>query len=310
MQIIECNISSSFEDGAWVYIRGKIPNNDIGKLPILFAHGATFSPSSGYDLPLPWKDGKNKSMMDIFVEYGYPCFFLDFRGVVGRSYIPEFMKIPPTEDLINNPVYSTHEHATQDIYDAVKWITSLGYKKVHGKSWSGGTTSLYNCAVRYPELFETICLYGQKWLDPKEHKPVHNHVSFNKNSQLGRRYSGLTYSNGLNVIPANFYKIWFEHINWLINEYNKFIPRGMIIEMNNSWNKNKILYESNSINVPILMLGSEFDSLTNPKMQYAAYNYINSPKKDIYIIPNSTHYCPVEPKRDEMIGLMLNFYET
>lgn len=309
MQVIEYNVPSSFADGEWIYVRGKLPNIDIGKAPILFTHGATFSPSSGYDLPLPWR-GERKSMMDILVEYGYPCFFLDFRGAVGRSYIPEFMKTECPPELYNVALYATHDHATQDIHDAAKWIISLGYNKIHGKSWSGGTTSLYNCAVRYPELFETICLYGQKWKKLHKGSFYEHHQPLNIPGQYERRYKGIPENKKDLIIPKIYYDIWLQEAIHLSNTYNEYIPRSIIIEMNEGWYKGKNLYESESIDMPILILGSQYDYLTPKRMQFEAYDYIKSPRKDIYIIPNSTHYCPVEPMRGEMIDILLNFYDS
>jgi pimeloyl-ACP methyl ester carboxylesterase len=119
---------------------------------VLFVHGATGSPESGFDLKL---DGL--SWMEWMARQGNDVYFVSVRGY-GRSTRPREMDEPP----MNNPPVVRTDTAARDVGAAVDFIRSrrsVDKISLLGHSWGTTIMALYttqnNAKVHRPRALRT-----------------------------------------------------------------------------------------------------------------------------------------------------------
>ena len=302
--------------GVQLHVRNKRPAALARFAPdnvVLFVHGATGSPETGFDLAL---DGL--SWMDWMARQGNDVYFVSVRGY-GGSTRPREMNEPPQD---NPPVVRTGD-AARDVGAAVEFIRKRrGVRKVTliGHSW--GSTIMPFYTAQNNDKVERLALFAPGWLRTQGASPTDG------GGQLGayrivteegvrrRRGSGLPPGKQEELMPARWLDAYFEAAfasdPWSATQQPRAFraPNGVVQDSREFTNVGKPLYNPAEIRVPTLLILAEWDADTPLYMARTLFPLlVNVPSKRLVVIGEGTHVVLGEKNRMQLFREVQLFFE-
>ena len=244
------------DPGVQLHVRNKRPTTLTRYAPdnvILFVHGATGSPETGFDLAL---DGL--SWMDWMARQGNDVYFVSVRGY-GRSTRPREMDAPPLE---NPPVVRTPD-AVRDVGTAVDFIRARrGVAKVTliGHSW--GATIMPAYTAGHNDKVHRLAMFAPGWLRTQGVSPTDGggklgaYRVVTEEGVRRRRGSGLPPGKQEELMPARWLDAYFEAAfasdPWSATQKPRAFraPNGVVQDSREFTNVGRPLYDPAQIRVP------------------------------------------------------------
>ena len=314
--IIEDFMVPAADAGVQLHVRNKRPADLTQFTPgniILFVHGATGSPDTGFDLKL---DGL--SWMEWMARQGNDVYFVSVRGY-GRSTRPREMNEPP----LNNPPVVRTDTAARDVGAAVDFIRQRrGVDQISllGHSW--GTTIMAVYTTQNNAKVQRLTLYAPGWLRTQGQSLV------DTGGQLGayrivteaavrrRRGTGLPPGKQEELMPARWLDAYleaaFESDPWSATQNPRAFraPNGVVLDGREYTNVGKPRYNPADIKVPTLLILAEWDADTPLYMAQTLFPLlVNAPSKRLVVIGEGTHVVLTEKNRMQLFREVQLFFD-
>lgn len=303
MNCCEYRIPSS-DDGIHIYVKRKYTK--ISKEnPIIICHGASWSPSTVYDLKLTCDVYKEVSFMDLLALAGYDVYYLDYR-VMGKSGYPDWLL--KTNNQIGKTSYNSHQDCVNDLKDVIDFFK---LDKVHLIGWSTGTSVISMYHLQNKNKVKSLMLHG-----PKNRKVINEFLlplfvftkdSLTNSAPFVNKRAGKN-PNYIKNVPLYYIKTWWDAI--LNSTKNPIVCKGMHNEMAKTWCSGIDLFKIEDITCPTMVVSGDYDDLTPIEDCREVFNRISSEKKEFYVCKSSGHYSAIEPKRAELLAKYLGFLEV
>ena len=316
MLITEDFMIPAADAGIELHVRNRRPAELTRFAPdniILFVHGATGSPESGFDLKL---DGV--SWMEWMAERGNDVYFVSVRGY-GRSTRPREMDEPP---MANPPIVRT-DTAARDVGAAVDFILkrrNVAKISLLGHSWGCTIMALYTTG--HNDKLHRLALYAPGWLRTQG-------VSLtDQGGSLGayrivtaemvkkRRGTGLPPGKQEELMPARWQEAYmeaaFEADPWSKTQNPRAFraPNGVVLDSREYANAGIPRYNPADIRVPVLLILAEWDADTPLYMAQTLFPLLtNVPAKRLVVIGEGTHVVLAEKNRMQLFREVGLFFE-
>jgi pimeloyl-ACP methyl ester carboxylesterase len=304
------------DPGVQLHVRNKRPADLTLFTPgniILFVHGATGSPESGFDLKL---DGV--SWMEWMAAQGNDVYFVSVRGY-GRSTRPREMDEPPMK---NPPIVRT-DTAARDVGAAVDFIRKRrGVDKISllGHSW--GTTIMAVYTTTNNAKVERLALFAPGWLRTQGASltdaggPLGAYRIVTAEAVKKRRGTGLPPGKQEELMPARWLDAYleaaFESDPWSATQSPRAFraPNGVILDSREYTNVGKPRYNPADIRVPTLLILAEWDADTPLYMAQTLFPLLtNAPSKRMVVIGEGTHVVSTEKNRLQLFREVQLFFD-
>ncbi len=211
---------------------------------------------------------------------------------------------------INNITANIHTFTIKDIPDikkAAEYIINEIKKITDDKCYLVGTSLGGYVAMEIikqnPNLIKKACLINTTWSEDTDFK-IQNRKNIIKDLEIIKddNFIGINDKN----IKSYLHNITTEKINLLKEMANQIGRQGLINQHKLALSRTN--YKSNMLisNIPFLIIGSEFDEITNPSVHYQMNEEL--PLSDICIIDNCSHLSPIDSPY-EVSKLLLNWIE-
>lgn len=307
---------ASAEPGIELSVRNKRPAN-LARFTsdniVLFVHGSTGSPETGFDLRL---DGV--SWMEWMASRGYDTYFVSVRGY-GKSTRPREMNEPPEK---NAPIVRTST-AVQDVGAAVDFVLKRrGVSKINllGHSW--GTTIMAAYTSQNNAKVNRLTLYAPQWLRAQGASLT------DSGGNLGayrivtgegvkkRRATGLPGGKQEELMPPRWLDAYLEAAYasdpWSSTQNPKAFraPNGTVLDSREYWNAGKSIYDPADIRVPTLLILAEWDADTPLYMAQTLFPKLtNAPLRRLIVIGEGTHIVLTEKNRMQLFREVQAFFD-
>ncbi len=316
MLITEDLMVPAADPGLHLHVRNKRPADLDRFTPgniILFVHGATGSPESGFDLKL---DGL--SWMEWMAEQGNDVYFVSVRGY-GRSTRPREMDEPP----MNNPPIVRTDTAARDVGAAVDFILARrGVNRISllGHSW--GTTIMALYTTQHNAKVHRLALYAPGWLR------MQGRSLTDAGGELGayrivtaqavkaRRGTGLPPGKQEELMPAHWLEAHLEAAfasdPWSATQSPRAFraPNGVVLDSREYANAGRPRYNPADIRVPTLLILAEWDADTPLYMAQTLFPLlVNAPTKRLVVIGEGTHVVQNEKNRMQLFREVQLFFD-
>ena len=304
------------DPGVQLHVRNKRPADMTKFTPgniILFVHGATGSPESGFDLKL---DGL--SWMEWMARQGNDVYFVSVRGY-GRSTRPREMDEPP---LKNPPIVRT-DTAARDVGAAVDFIrTRRGVDKISllGHSW--GTTIMAVYTTMNNAKVHRLSLYAPGWLRTQGASltdtggPLGAYRIVTGEAVRKRRGTGLPPGKQDELMPPRWLDAYLEAAfaadPWSATQNPRAFraPNGVVLDSREYANAGKPRYNPADIRVPTQLILAEWDADTPLYMAQTLFPLlINAPSKRMVVIGEGTHVVLTEKNRMQLFREVQLFFD-
>lgn len=302
--------------GFQLHVRNKRPAGLTQFKPgniILFVHGATGSPESGFDLKL---DGL--SWMEWMARQGNDVYFVSVRGY-GRSTRPREMDEPP---MNNAPIVRT-DTAARDVGAAVDFIRKRrGVDKISllGHSW--GTTIMAVYTTTNNEKVERLALFAPGWIRTQGASltdaggPLGAYRIVTAEAVRKRRGTGLPPGKQEELMPSRWLDAYLEAAfasdPWSATQNPPAFraPNGVVLDSREYANVGKPRYNPADIRVPTLLILAEWDADTPLYMARTLFPLLsNAPSKRLVVIGEGTHVVSNEKNRLQLFREVQLFFE-
>ena len=316
MLITEEFMLPAADAGVQLHLRNKYPTGLTRFAPdniILFVHGATASPESGFDLKL---DGV--SWMEWMAQQGNDVYFVSVRGY-GRSTRPREMDEPP----MNNPPIVRTDTAARDVAAAVNFIRSRrGVAKISllGHSW--GTTIMALYTTGHNAMVHRLALYAPGWLRTQGRSltdaggPLGAYRIVTAEAVKQRRGTGLPPGKQEELMPAHWLEAHLEAAfasdPWSATQHPRAFraPNGVVLDSREYANAGKPRYNPADIRVPTLLILAEWDADTPLDMAQTLFPLlVNAPSKRMVVIGEGTHVVFNEKNRMQLFREVQLFFD-
>ncbi len=290
--------------GVQLHVRNKRPADLTRFAPdniVLFVHGATGSPESGFDLALD-----DLSWMDWMARQGCDVYFVSVRGY-GRSTRPREMDEPP----MNNPPIVRTDVAARDVGAAVDFIRArrgVGSISLLGHSW--GTTIMALYTTQNNAKVHRLALYAPGWLRTQGRSltdaggPLGAYRIVTAEAVKKRRGTGLPPGKHEDLMPAHWLDAYLEAAfaadPWSATQNPRAFraPNGVVLDSREYANVGKPRYNPADIHVPTLLILAEWDADTPLYMAQTLFPLlVNAPVKRLVVIGEGTHSIVAEKNR-------------
>ena len=304
------------DPGVQLHVRNKRPADMTKFTPgniILFVHGATGSPESGFDLKL---DGL--SWMEWMARQGNDVYFVSVHGY-GRSTRPREMDEPP---LKNPPIVRT-DTAARDVGAAVDFIrTRRGVDKISllGHSW--GTTIMAVYTTMNNAKVHRLSLYAPGWLRTQGASltdtggPLGAYRIVTGEAVRKRRGTGLPPGKQDELMPPRWLDAYLEAAfaadPWSATQNPRAFraPNGVVLDSREYANAGKPRYNPADIRVPTQLILAEWDADTPLYMAQTLFPLlINAPSKRMVVIGEGTHVVLTEKNRMQLFREVQLFFD-
>jgi pimeloyl-ACP methyl ester carboxylesterase len=304
------------DPGVQLHVRNKRPADLTKFTPgniILFVHGATGSPDSGFDLKL---DGL--SWMEWMARQGNDVYFVSVRGY-GRSTRPREMDEPPMK---NPPIVRT-DTAARDVGAAVDFIrTRRGVDKISllGHSW--GTTIMAVYTTTNNAKVHRLSLYAPGWLRTQGASltdaggPLGAYRIVTGEAVRKRRGTGLPPGKQDELMPPRWLDAYLEAAfaadPWSATQNPRAFraPNGVVLDSREYANAGKPRYNPADIRVPTQLILAEWDADTPLYMAQTLFPLlINAPSKRMVVIGEGTHVVLTEKNRMQLFREVQLFFD-
>jgi pimeloyl-ACP methyl ester carboxylesterase len=302
--------------GVQLHVRNKRPADLARFTPgniILFVHGATGSPESGFDLKL---DGV--SWMEWMAEQGNDVYFVSVRGY-GRSTRPREMDQPP----MNNPPIVRTDIAARDVGAAVDFIRARrGVDKISllGHSW--GTTIMALYTTQHNAKVHRLALYAPGWLRTQGRSltdaggALGAYRIVTAEAVKARRGTGLPPGKQEELMPAHWLDAHLEAAfaadPWSATQNPRAFraPNGVVLDSREYANAGRPRYNPADIRVPTLLILAEWDADTPLYMAQTLFPLLtNAPSKRLVVIGEGTHVVQNEKNRMQLFREVQLFFD-
>ena len=304
------------DPGVQLHVRNKRPANLTRFTPdniILFVHGATGSPESGFDLSL---DGL--SWMEWMARQGNDVYFVSVRGY-GRSTRPREMDEPPMK---NAPIVRT-DTAARDVGAAVDFIRqrrSVEKISLLGHSWGATIMPVYT--TQNNAKVHRLALYAPGWLRTQGASltdaggPLGAYRIVTGEAVRKRRGTGLPPGKQEELMPARWLDAYLEAAfasdPWSATQNPRAFraPNGVVQDSREFANAGKPRYNPADIRVPTLLILGEWDADTPLYMAQTLFPLlVNAPSKKMVVIGEATHVVVTEKNRMQLFREVQLFFE-
>ena len=302
--------------GVQLHVRNRRPADLARFAPdniVLFVHGATGSPETGFDLKL---DGL--SWMEWMARQGNDVYFVSVRGY-GRSTRPREMDQPP---LDNPPVVRT-DTAVRDVGAAVDFIRQRrGVAKITllGHSW--GSTIMPVYTTQNNDKVHRLALFAPGWLrrDGRSLTDAGGALGAYRivtgEAVRKRRGTGLPPGKQEELMPARWLDAYleaaFEADPWSKTQNPRAFraPNGVVQDSREYANAGKPRYNPADIRVPTLLILAEWDADMPLYMAQTLFPLLtNAPAKRLVVIGEGTHVVLAEKNRMQLFREVGLFFE-
>ncbi len=316
MLIAEDFMVPAADAGVQLHVRNRRPADLARFAPdniILFVHGATGSPESGFDLTL---DGV--SWMAWMAEQGNDVYFVSVRGY-GRSSRPREMDEPP----MNNPPIVRTDTAARDVGAAVDFILKRrGVSNISllGHSWGCATMALYTTG--HNEKVHRLALYAPGWLRTQgvsltdQGGPLGAYRVVTAEMVKKRRGTGLPPGKQEELMPARWQDAYmeaaFEADPWSKTQNPRAFraPNGVVQDSREYANAGIPRHNPADIRVPVLLILAEWDADTPLYMAQTLFPLlVNAPSRRLVVIGEGTHVLLTEKNRMQLFREVGLFFE-
>ena len=304
------------DPGVQLHVRNKRPADLTQFTPgniILFVHGATGSPESGFDLKL---DGL--SWMEWMARQGSDVYFVSVRGY-GRSTRPREMDEPPMK---NPPIVRT-DTAARDVGAAVDFIRkrrSVDKISLLGHSW--GTTIMAVYTTINNTKVHRLSLYAPGWLRTQGASltdaggPLGAYRIVTGEAVRKRRGTGLPPGKQDELMPPRWLDAYLEAAfaadPWSATQNPRAFraPNGVVLDGREYANAGKARYNPADIRVPTQLILAEWDADTPPYMAQTLFPLlVNAPSKRMVVIGEGTHVVLTEKNRMQLFREVQLFFD-
>ncbi|GGI29652.1 alpha/beta hydrolase [Bradyrhizobium guangdongense] len=277
---------------------------------ILMVHGATYSSTSLFDVPLG-----GTSFMDHLAAQGYDVFALDVRGYGGSTRPPE-MDAPAEA----SPPLVRTDVAVRDLASAVAYILERrGIPRLNlvGMSWGGSVAGAYTADNN--DKIEKLALIAPLWLldTPAPIDSGGALGAYRKVPVLGFRERWLAAAPEAaraSLIPEGWFERWAEASLATDPQGNTERPRvmravnGPIQDIRDYWAAGKPLYDASDIRVPVLLVHAEWDrDVTTSSTQDLFLSLKRAPYRRWVEIGEGTHMVLLEKNRLQAFNAISQF---
>ncbi len=280
---------------------------------VLFVHGATGSPETGFDLNL---DGV--SWMEWMASRGYDTYFVSVRGY-GKSTRPREMNEPAER---NAPIVRT-DTAAKDVGAAVDFILkrrALSKINLLGHSW--GTTIMAVYTTTNNAKVNRLALFAPQWVRTQGASLVDSGGSLGAyrtvtgDAVKKRRATGLPGGKQQELMPARWLDAYLEAAYasdpWSATQNPKAFraPNGVVLDGREYWNVGRPMYDPADIRVPTLLVLAEWDADTPLYMAQALFPKLtNAPLRRLVVIGEGTHSVHAEKNRMQLFREVQTFFD-
>ncbi len=316
MLITEDLMVPAADPGVQIHVRNKRPADLTRFAPdniILFVHGATGSPESGFDLNL---DGL--SWMDWMARQGNDVYFVSVRGY-GRSTRPREMDEPP----MNNPPLVRTDTAARDVGAAVDFIRArrnVDKISLLGHSW--GTTIMAVYTTQSNAKVQRLALYAPGWMRTQGLSltdaggPLGAYRIVTAEAVKKRRSTGLPPGKQEELMPAHWLDAHLEAAfasdPWSATQNPRAFraPNGVVLDSREYANAGRPRYDPADICVPTLLIVAEWDADTPLYMAQTLFPLlVNAPSKRLVVIGEGTHVVFTEKNRMQLFREVQLFFD-
>ena len=306
----------SVDPGIQLSVRNKRPANLTRFTPdniVLFVHGATGSPETGFDLKL---DGV--SWMEWMASRGYDTYFVSLRGY-GKSTRPREMNEPPQQ---NPPIVRT-DTAVRDIGAAVDFILKRrGVAKINllGHSW--GTTLMAVYTTKNNAKVNRLVLFAPQWIRTQGASLTDSggalgaYRTVTGDAVKKRRATGLPGGKQEELMPARWLDAYLDAAYasdpWSATQNPKAFraPNGVVLDGREYWNAGKPMYDPADIRVPTMLILAEWDADTPLYMAQTLFPKLtNAPVRRMVVIGEGTHVVLAEKNRMQLFRAVQGFFD-
>ncbi len=305
----------SADPGIQLSVRNKRPADLTRFTPdniVLFVHGATVSPETGFDLKL---DGV--SWMEWMASRGYDTYFVSLRGY-GKSTRPREMNEPPEK---NAPIVRT-DTGVRDIGAAVDFILSRrGVSKINllGHSW--GTTLMAVYTTKNNAKVNRLALFAPQWVRTQGASLTDSGGTLGAyrtvtGDAVRKRATGLPGGKQQELMPARWLDAYLEAAYasdpWSATQHPKAFraPNGVVLDGREYWDAGKAMYDPADIRVPTLLILAEWDADTPLYMAQTLFPKLTSaPLRRMVVIGEGTHVVLAEKNRMQLFREVQGFFD-
>ena len=313
MELIGEDLSVTHPTWGNIYVRNKRPAGQDHFPPeriVVIQHGATYG-SAAFDLPFA-----GVSWMDYMARRGFDVYCVDLPGY-GRSDRPAQMAEPPE----NNPPFMHTPDAAECLGHVIDFVCQRrGVAKLCLVGWSWGTAITATYTASNPGRVERLALYAPIWIREQSATSVVDpggalgaYRSPTKQSTLQRRQNGLTPEQAAQVMPPEWFEMWWEATTASDPDAppgTVRAPNGVVEDGRNYWSAGKAPYDPAKITCPVLVTVGEWDRDTSPNLAIALYPLLtNAPWKRLSIVSGGTHSIMMERNRFLLFRSVQQFLE-
>lgn len=274
-------------------------NENDGKLPVLFVHGASFPSALAFGFRM-----ENYSWMDNLSDHGYQVFALDQLGYGESDCYPKMSNADNSGDPLG-----TGKEVIFDIERAVEYILkNTGSQKLNliGHSW-GATVSGYY-ATLHPEQIEKLVLFApfvQREGPVNWHEPDYPYLELTPEERVAQFYKQLPGGQDT-VLEKDVIKHWGS--TWLLSDKHSQTENRNYVRYPAGWKRDLYLcwtggclFEPKKVIVPALVIRGEWDTALSAKdAEWLFDNLSNSSLKRYVVIEKATHVAHLEKSRDQL----------
>lgn len=300
--------------GINLFIRNKRPitmERFAPETTIVMVHGATYSSSSLYDVPLG-----GFSFMDFLASRGFDVFAVDVRGY-GKSTRSETMEMDPS---LNLPLVGT-DFGVRDFSSAVDFVLhhrNLEKVNVFAMSWGGTVVGAYT--ARNPNKVLKLSMLAPQWLSDKPLRldtggELAAYRLVPVKDTLPRWVGTVPQYARSSIVPKGWFEQWadatLEEDPWSEQkEPGKLrAVNGPIQDIRSYWRAGKPYYQPSDITVPVLLLHGEWDVDVPIDLALAYFQQLTSAPHRLWIeIGEATHMALLEKNRMRAFTAISEFF--
>lgn len=308
----EFNISAK-DDGISLYLRNKHPADYYSGKPeqtVLFIHGATFSGSTTFDLPV---DGV--SWLDWMAKRGYDVYTLDLRGY-GKSTRPPAM----AQAAEANPPQVDGETALRDVSKAVDFILSRrSMDRLVLVGWSWGATLAGNYAAQTTSRVEKLVLYAPQWLTDAKPETAPKLGAWREvpvNSVRERWTRNVPSKERGDLVASATIDTFLAALKATDPEGAKQnppvmrVPSGAVADWLNTWAAGKPYWRPERVAAPTLVVQGEWDIENPPDQGLSVFAALTgAPNRRYVLLGEATHTALFEKNRQQLFRAVQGFLE-
>lgn len=289
--------------------------------PIIFLHGATFSGSAIYDVPLP-----GGSWMEFAAARGYDTFAMDVRGY-GKSSGPAALQ----QAAFHSPPLVHTEDAVQDLDDVVRAVLErTGAEHVNLVGWSWGTSIGGGYAAQYPQQVRAVALFAPLWIMrdlwglPVSRSPLWPAAWLSPMisrsawwvgawRDVDARQARMRQTRGVapelveELLPQEQFEQWWAKLEAdglampaSHGESGSFVraPNGVMSDLMGRWAAAYPTWDPARVRAPTLLVAGAQDTDTPPSMANELYDALkNAARKRLLVLDKGTHWMTLQTNR-------------